>query len=483
MPIFRPVLYVFGLCLLAIGFAGFIPGIVDLWGGYEDYPVFFAAAAISIFIGGALSFANYERDPQLDLRQAFLLTSLLWFGLPVFAGLPFMFTATNLSLTDAYFETVSGLTTTGSTVIVGLDSLPPGVLLWRGLLQLLGGLGIVVIAIALLPFLRIGGMQMMRTESSDRSDKVRPRASQIAGSIAIAYLVLTLLCALAFLLEGLSPLDAAVNAMAALSTGGFANHDTSFGLYETPSVFWTASLFMTLGGMPMVIFVRLWQGDWRAPWKDSQVRVFIGGLLIVGLLLGLWLWANGLYDDLTQAWRHAFFNVISIVTTTGFVSTDYGLWGQAVWPLIFVLSVIGGCTGSTAGAVKIFRWQVLFQHLRRTLRRATQPHQVVRLTFNRQPITEDIIASVGLFLYLYLAILLISAVALAATGLDFVSALTGAAATLGNVGPGLGPILGPSGTFRDLNDTATWICSVNMLLGRLELLSILVLFDRRFWKG
>ncbi len=481
-PLFdvRPVLYVFALCLVAIGVFEMLPGLVDWALGLPDAPVYFAAAAITIFVGGALAFTTHQRKVTLGLRQAFLLTPLCWLGIPVFAGLPFMFTETNLSFADAYFETVSGFTTTGSTVVIGLDSLPPGILLWRGLLQWLGGVGFIVMAIAILPFLKVGGMQILRTESSDRSEKILPRASQIAGAISATYLILTLLCIVAYLLTGMTLLEAVVHGMTTLSTGGYSTSDSSLGHFG-PGVHWVAVLFMLLGGLPFLLMVRVWQGDRRALLQDSQVRAFLLFLGGVILLLALWLWIGGVYHDFEPALRHVAVNIIAVVTTTGFASTDYQLWGAAVLPLFLFLMLVGGCTGSTAGGVKIFRWEILFSQAHRQLRQAINPHRMLARRYNGRPLPADVPASVGVFFFLYLGLLFLFTVALAATGLDFVTALSGAATALGNVGPGLGPVIGPAGNFLTLPDSAKWICSLAMVMGRLELLTVLVLFDWRFW--
>lgn len=477
----RPVLYVFSLCLLAIGVFATLPAVVEWITGHDDAPVYFAAAAIAIFVGGTLAFTTYQQKVSLSLRQAFLLTPLCWFGLPVFAALPFMFTETQLSFTDAYFETASGLTTTGSTVIVGLDHLRPGILLWRSILQWLGGIGIIVVAIAILPFLRVGGMQIMRTESSDRSDKVLPRASQIAGAIALVYLVLTLACMLAYWLAGMTPFEAICHAMSTVATGGYSTSDGSMGAFG-PLAQWVSVVFMLAGALPFTLMVKTWRVDRRVLWHDSQVRTFILGLVAVILALALWLRLSGVYDDFGEGLRHVALNVVSVVTTTGFASTDYQLWGLAVLPIFLFLMLVGGCTGSTAGGVKVFRWQILFGEAARQLKQAIDPHRVLPRRYNRQPLPTDVPGSVGLFLFLYLGLMLLFTVALSATGLDFITALSGAATALGNVGPGLGPVIGPAGNFQPLPDSAKWLLSAAMVMGRLELLTVLVLFDWHFWR-
>lgn len=477
----RPVIYVFAFCLFAEGLFMLLPALVELGNDKGEAAVFLASAAIAIFVGGALALTTRQRRAALSLRQTFLLTPLCWFGLPVFGALPFMFGATDLSFTDAYFETVSGFTTTGSTVIVGLDDLNPGIQLWRGLLLALGGVGFIVIALAVLPFLRIGGMQVMRTESSDRSEKVLPRASQIAAATAITYAVLAGIASVAFWFSGMSPLEAVVHAMSATSTGGFSTSDMSMGKFDSPA-HWVAMVAMLAGALPFALLYRASRGEYGALWRDSQVRAFFLFLLAVILPLAAWLWLEGIYPSLEEALRHAALNVVSIVTTTGFASTDYQLWGSGVLPIFLFLTLVGGCTGSTTGAVKIFRWQVLFGLARRQLQQAINPNRVLAVRYNGKPLPADVPASVGLFLFLYLGLIMLITFALAATGLDFTTALSAAASALGNVGPGLGQLVGPAGNFVPLSDTATWLLSIAMVMGRLELLTVLVLLDPRFWR-
>jgi trk system potassium uptake protein TrkH len=477
----RPVLYVFAFCLFAEGLFMLLPALLELGNDEGEAAIFLASAAIAVFVGGALALTTRQHRTPLSLRQTFLLTPLCWFGLPVFGALPFMFGQTHLSFTDAYFETVSGFTTTGSTVIVGLDSLGPGIQLWRGLLLALGGVGFIVIALAVLPILRIGGMQIMRTESSDRSEKVLPRASQIAAATATTYAVLAGLSAVALWFCGMTPLEAIVHAMSATSTGGFSTSDLSIGNFSAPT-HWVAMVSMLAGALPFALLYRSSHGEYRALWRDSQVRAFFLFLLAVILPLGFWLWLDGIYPDLETALRHSALNVVSIVTTTGFASTDYQLWGGGVLPIFLFLSLVGGCTGSTTGAVKIFRWQILFGLARRQLVRAVYPNRVLAERYNGKPLPPDVPASVGLFLFLYLGLSLLFTVALAATGLDFTTALSSAISALGNIGPGLGETVGPAGNFVPLPDSATWMLSIAMVMGRLELLTVLVLLDPRFWR-
>lgn len=477
----RPVLYVFSLALVACGLFELLPGFVEWAYGHDDAPVYFASAAVAVFVGGALAFTTHQEQVVLNLRQAFLLTPLCWFGLPVFASLPFVFTDSGLDFTDAYFETVSGFTTTGATVMVGLDDTRPGLLLWRAILQWLGGIGIIMVAVAILPFLRVGGMQIMRTESSDRSDKILPRASQIAGAIARLYLGLTVLCIVAYWACGMRLFDAVTHALTTVSTAGFSTSDRSLAAFPA-ATHWVAVIFMLLGALPFVLLVKTLQGDRRALLGDAQVRGFLYAVGTVVLLTTAWLLLHGDYVEFEPALRAAAVNIISVVTTTGYASADYQSWGNGMLPFFIFLMLMGGCTGSTSGSIKIFRWQILLQESGRQIAQMADPHRVLPHRYNGRPIPSDVPGSVGLFVFLFFALILVFTALLTAVGLDFVTAVSGATTMLSNVGPGLGPIIGPTGTFQPLPDSAKWICSFAMVMGRLELLTVLVLFDWRYWK-
>jgi trk system potassium uptake protein TrkH len=477
----RPVLFVIGIIVSIVGAAMVLPALSDIASGHEDWRVFVASSAITLFVGGAMILTNRVKSPQFTLRHMFLLTTLTWVVVAGFGALPFAFASLDLSLADAYFESMSGLTTTGSTVIVGLDHAPPGILLWRGLLQLMGGVGIVAIAIAVLPALRIGGMQLFRLESSDKSDKVLPRATQIVGSLGIVYAVLSIACAVLYMAGGMSAFDAVVHSFATISTGGFANYDASFGYYDSAFIDGVGALFMLMGGMTFMLFVRASQGDWRSLWSDTQTRWYLAVALVFTGAISLWL-IVAMEMPPFLAVRHSLFNVVSILTTTGLVSTDYSQWGSFPIALFFILTFLGGCSGSTSGGIKIFRFQMLYEIGRAHVHQAFQPSGVFVPKYNRRQITEAVTQSLLAFLFLYFVTFGAVAVALSATGLDLVTALSGSATALGNVGPGLGDIIGPAGNFAPLPDAAKWILSAAMLMGRLELMTIFVLVSRAFWR-
>ncbi|MBL8700948.1 MAG: TrkH family potassium uptake protein [Alphaproteobacteria bacterium] len=459
-----------------------IPAMADIIVGNPDWRIFIAAASVTAFVGIALTLAARTEIASFSLRQAFLLTSLSWVVVAAFGALPFAFSRLNLSYADAYFETMSGLTTTGSTVIVGLDKAPAGVLLWRGLLSLIGGVGIIALAIAVLPLLRVGGMQLFRLESSDKSEKVLPRAGQIVIGIGTAYLLLNFACALSYWIAGMDGFDAVNHAMSTIATGGFTTSDSSFGKYDSPLLDGLATVFMLMGGMTFTLFLRMYQGEHLALWRDKQTHAYLGTFAAFAAAIATWLvLAEG--KEIGFAVRHAAFTVSSVITTTGFASTDWGVWGPFPLVLIFMLTFVGGCSGSTSGGIKIFRFQVLFQIGRTQIRQALQPSGVFISKYDRKPISDAVAQSVLAFVTLYVFTWAMASAALGLCGLDLITALTGAATALGNVGPGLGEIIGPAGTFAPLPTSAKWILSFAMLLGRLELITVFVLLSRRFWRS
>jgi trk system potassium uptake protein TrkH len=398
----------------------------------------------------------------------------------VFGAVPFV--GLGLPPADAFFETVSGLTTTGATVITNLDNQPRGILLWRALLQGIGGLGIIVVAILILPFLRIGGMQLFQTESSDRSEKIVPRARQLVASICGVFIGLVLACATVFMILGMTPFDAICHALPTISTGGFSTHDQSFGHFESAALHWAAIFFMICGALPFVLFIKTSRGDAWCLWRDQQVRGILTLLFTASMVLAIWLTLTK-HLHFSDAMRLATFNVVSVVTTTGFTSADYASWGPFAVGVFFILLFVGGCSGSTSGGIKIYRLQVASLLTRSHLLHLISPHRIVTLLYNGRRLPEDVPFSVVAFLALYMTTIGLFTVVLTAMGLDLVTALSSAATAVSNVGPGLGEIVGPSGTFATLPTGAKWVLSAAMLLGRLELFTVLVLFRPEFWRS
>ncbi len=478
----RPVLFVLGILLATLATAMLIPAVVDAILGGPDWSVFVISAGVTLFIGVGLILANRSGGAaQLTLREAFLLTTLTWLVIGVFAALPFMLSQLGLGFTDAYFETVSGITTTGSTVIADLDAASPGLLLWRALLQWMGGIGIIAMAVAILPILQVGGMQIFRTESSDKSEKIKPRIQQIAGTILEVYLALTLACAVILAMLGMPLFDAVAHAMTALATGGFSTKDASVGHYQDPGIEWALAFFMFCGGTTFVAMAQAARGAPRVLLADSQFRWYCAYVVAFTLMLTAWQLAFG-QTGLHEALRSSAFNVVSIATTTGFASEDYTLWGPLPIAAFFFITFIGGCTGSTAGGLKVFRFCVLGSIAGKQLRQLVHPHAITLPSFNRRPISDDVVRSVLGFFCFYGMSFAALTLGLAACGLDIVTSTSAAAQALGNVGPGLGQIVGPAGNYATLPVAAKWLLATGMLLGRLELLTILVLFTPQFWR-
>ncbi|WP_425072688.1 TrkH family potassium uptake protein [Sagittula sp. S175] len=478
----RPVAYVIGLLVAALGGCMMLPMLVDLAEGRGEWHVFLESGIITILAGGLVALACSNAVGEgLTLQQTFLLTTGVWVALPVFGALPFVFGATDASYTDAYFEAMSGMTTTGSTVFSGLDTLPKGLLLWRGLLQWLGGVGIIVVAMVFLPELRVGGMQIFRSEAFDTMGKILPRATQISSSISTIYISLTLICAVCYIVTGMNAFDATVHAMTTVSTGGFANYDASFGTFSGPAEY-VASVFMILAALPFVRYVQMLNGNETALLRDSQVRAFLGTIAMLVLVTSITLlWIFPHHPE--QAVREALFNISSIISGTGYASVDYMGWGNFLIALFFFIGLIGGCAGSTACSVKIFRYQLLFASVKVQLRRIRSPHGVFVPRYDGRPVGQDVLSSVMSFFVFFVVSLGLFSVVLGMMGLDFITAVSGAATALGNIGPGLGDQIGPAGNFAGLSDPAKWVLSFAMLVGRLEVLAVYALFTVRFWRG
>ena len=478
---FRPIIFVIGILLTTLALAMCAPMAADLADGHPDWKVFAGSGGLTLFIGVAMTLAARGPRFELNIRQAFLLTTGAWLVLTMFAALPFTFASTGLSYTDAFFEAMSGITTTGSTVIAGLDTAPSGVLLWRALLQWLGGIGIIVMAVGVLPMLRIGGMQLFRAESSDRSDKVLPRVTQIATGIGMTYLGLTVLCALLLAAVGVSGFDAVAHAMTTIATGGFSTSDASVGAFANPAAEMVITVFMLCGALPFVLYLQALRGDPGALARNNQVRAFIVIVACVVVAMTVWRVAAGV--PVLQALRSVVFNVVSIITGTGYVTAGYDGWGNFAIAVFFFIMFIGGCAGSTTCGIKVFRFQVLYVTAAAQIHRLIQPHGVFVPHFNQRPIDHEVASSVMSFFFLFAVSYAVLALLLGALGLDFVTAVSGAATAICNVGPALGPVIGPSGTFAPLPDAAKWVLSAGMLLGRLELFTVLVLLTPSFWRG
>ncbi|WP_239495314.1 TrkH family potassium uptake protein [Salinicola halophilus] len=478
----KPIFKVLAL-LLAVLAAFMLPPIVLL--GLENDPDLWAfLKSIGVIVATVVVLLAWTwRTPvELKTRHMFILTTSSWVAISAFASLPLVLGAPQLSFTNAVFESVSAITTTGSTILSGIENLSDGLKLWRGLMQWMGGIGIIVMAIAILPFLKVGGMRLFQTESSDWSDKVLPRAGGIAKASGLIYLVFTLAAILSYRLAGMETLDAVVHAMSSVSTGGFANYDASFGIYQDrPLILWLGSLFMLAGALPFVLYIRLIRDSHGALWRDQQVRGLVTLLAVV--VAALTLYRVAAFDEAPFAALTAVtFNVISVVSTTGYASADYSLWGPLAVTTFFFITFVGGCSGSTSGGMKIFRFQVGGLTLLNQLRYLVHPSGVFAQRYNGRPLSDEVVRAVIAFSFFFFLTFAVFALALSALGLDMVTAVTGAATALANVGPGLGDTIGPAGNFAPLPDAAKWILCLGMLMGRLEILTVLVLLMPFFWR-
>jgi trk system potassium uptake protein TrkH len=483
-PYTRPVFHLTGRMLLALAAAMLLPVIFDVLEGDPNWKAFLLASGITFACGGGLTHLTRCRLSEgLTLRQAFLLTPVSWTTIALFGAIPLYisdYAQLRDSFTNAFFESMSGLTTTGATVIVGLDAAPQGILLWRALLQWLGGIGIIGVAIAILPALGVGGMQLFRTESSDRSEKVMPRVREIAAGIVLIYVALTVACGLAYWLVEMTAFDALAHALTTVSTAGFSTSDVSMARWDDPILHWIATLFMLSGAVPFVLYLRLFQGQ-RDALRDSQVLFLLGLLAIVIIAVAAWLTLAGRHSA-ADALRLASFNVVSLVTTTGFATADYTLWGNLMIGLFFGLMFVGGCTGSTSGGMKIFRFQVMIRMLQSQFLRLLYPRGVFPRVYAGRILPDDVIGSVVVFFSLYFICYSALTVAMMAFDLDFLTSASAAVSALSNIGPGLGPIIGPAGNFATLPDASKWLLCFGMLLGRLELFTVLILFFPQFWR-
>ncbi len=440
-------------------------------------PVFIPAAAISGLTGGLIALA-VQGDRRREFRRShtFLLTSTVWLSAAAAGALPLFLW--KLSAVDALFESVSAVTTTGSTVMTGLDTTPHGILMWRAILQALGGIGFVVAGMALLPVLRVGGMQLFRTESSDRSDKEFGTATHIAGATLAIYLGLILLCVIVYLEGGMSTFDAVTHAFTTLSTGGFSNYDSSFGHFDSAYLQWSATFFMLLGGLPFMWYLRI---ATRGKFRNEQVSAMLASIAIVIVLMTLWLMETTGRGP-GEALRLVAFNVVSIVTTTGYATTDYTAWGPLAMVVFFGLTAVGGCTGSTAGGAKAMRWIIMARAIVVGVRRVRFPHGLFTIRYEGRRVAPDVLDGVVSFFTFYIVTVAVLAAALSLMGLDMDTALSGALTSLANVGPGVGDVIGPSGNFASLDDGAKILLALGMYAGRLEMLTVFILFLPRFWR-
>ena len=481
LPTLRTLAFINGIFLVTLAISMLVP-VATLMAFQQPRGInaFLWSSLLTFIAGITMITQGRPQNTQLRPRDMYMLTVSSWVLVSIFAALPFVFTQ-HVSFTDAYFESMSGITATGATIFTGLDSMSPGILIWRSLLHWLGGIGFIAMAVAILPMLRIGGMRLFQTESSDRSDKVMPRSHMVAKYMVLAYVGLSGFAVLAFWLAGMSLFDAINHAMSAIATGGFSTSDASLGKWQQPAVHWVAVMVMILGSLPFVLYVSTLRGNFRALVRDEQVRGFFLILLSSWLLLACWKWSNSDMPWLDTL-RHVAVNLTSVMTTTGFAVGDYHLWGPFASMLFFYLGFVGGCSGSTAGGLKVFRFQVAYILLKANLMQLVHPRAVIKQQYNRHRLDEEIARSILAFAFFYTITIASLALIVAMTGMDWITALSGAASMVSGVGPGMGDLIGPAGNYAALPDLAKWALTLGMLIGRLEILTVLILLMPSFWR-
>ncbi len=480
MSNYKTVFFTLGILQIILGISMLIPILTQIIYSELDSS-FIGAAIISIIFGVLFFLSNLNHDKKLNLQQAFLLTALSWLTIAIFGSLPFIFSNLELSITDSFFESMSGITTTGSTIISNLQEAPKSILLWRAMLQWLGGIGIIVMAITLMPIMNVGGMQLFKISSNDSSEKLLPKSKEVALRLIYVYLTLTTFCTLTYRIFGMSIFDSITHSMTTIATGGFSNYNESIGHFNSLSIEISSMIFIILGSLPFIAYIKFLNGDKKIFFLDAQIKSFIKIIIFSVILLSLYmLFYTSDFSFINL--RPIFFNVISILTGTGYVAGEFDVWGS--FPLVFFLMLmfIGGCAGSTTCGIKIFRIQILYVFVVNQLKKIIYPKGIFLIKYDKNTIDDKFMASIISFIFLYLVIFFLLTALLTLSGLDFVTSISGAATSISNVGPGLGSTIGPSGNFANLPEFSKWILSFGMILGRLELFAILVLFLPSFWK-
>ena len=480
MSNYKTVFFTLGVLQIILGLSMIIPIIIQIIYGQLDSS-FIGAGIITIVFGVLFFLSNLDHDKKLNLQQAFLLTALSWLSIAIFGSLPFIFSNLHLTITDALFESMSGITTTGSTIIKNLNDSPKAILLWRAILQWLGGIGIIVMAITLMPIMNVGGMQLFKISSNDTTEKILPKSKEIALKLIFIYSGLTFLCAIFYKIFGMNYFDSLTHSMTTIATGGFSNYNESLGFFNSASIEITAIVFIILGSIPFIAYIKFLNGNRKIFISDSQIKSFIKIIVISILILFFYLTIQN-KSFLEVNLRSVSFNVVSILTGTGYVTQEFDNWGS--FPLIFflILMFIGGCAGSTACGIKIFRVQILYLFLINQLKKIIYPRGIFIIKYDNNNVDDKFMASIISFIYLYIIIFFIITALLSLSGLDFTTSISGAATSISNVGPGLGELIGPNGNFSQIPDFSKWVLSLGMILGRLELFAILVLFLPSFWQ-
>ena len=480
MSNYKTVFYTLGLLQIILGVFMLIPIISQLV--FDQFnSTFLVSSIITIIFGSLFVISNLSHEKKISLQGAFILTALAWISIATFGSLPFYFSVLNLSFTDSFFESMSGITTTGSTIITNLNAVPKGILLWRALLQWLGGIGIIIMAITLMPIMNVGGMQLFKISSIDTSEKILPKSKQISLRLILIYSILTVSCGFFYKIFGMNYFDSLTHSMTTLATGGFSNYNESIGFFNNRYIEVTSMIFILSGSIPFIAYIKFLSGNKNIFIKDSQIKAFLKiiAISIIIMLIYLILFQGKSFSsnivDIS-------FNIISILTGTGYVTTNFDDWGN--FPLIFFLFLmfIGGCAGSTACGIKIFRFQLLMHFISIQLKKIIYPRGIFIIKYDGKNIDDKFLSSVISFIFLYITIFFLITLLLSSTGLDFLTSVSAAATSISNVGPGLGEIIGPNGNFSELSIFSKWILCIGMILGRLELFAILILFLPSFWR-
>lgn len=477
----RHAVHIAAILGLYLSLAMLVPAVVDLYYGHPDWQIF----AVSAFLVGGLSAATFMATrmgpPPFSKKFGFLLVNLLWAVFSIVGAIPFWLSSLKLDFAQALFESVSAITTTGSTVIVGLDDAPPGLLVWRSLLCWLGGIGIVVLGLFIIPYLRVGGMSFFKMESSDTSDKPFARVASFSRAFLLIYISITVLCTIGYNMTGMNRFDAINHAMSTVATGGFSTHDASFAYFGSIPLLWTATFFMALCSLPFSILIVLAVRGRLDALRDPQIIVFLGYLSAFSIAVAIYhRLANGVEFHLALA--HSFFNITSILSTSGYASEDYSLWGPFVVMVAFIATFMGGCSGSTAGGIKAYRFVVLFNAIRSGLNKLIYPNAIYAVRYGNNTVDADTQRAIFLFFTTYILLWVLGSLGMGALGYDFITATSAVITCLSNVGPGLGSLIGPAGNFSTLQDPELYLLSLMMLLGRLEVLTVLVILTPIFWK-
>ncbi len=480
-----PIVHVLGLVVLIFAFALLLPVAAGLY-FHDAAATAYDDAFVVIFLSGLFMWlGTRHKKRELQIKDGFLLVALVWAVLPAFAALPFLIHFPDLSFTDAYFEAVSGMTTTGATVFTGLDTMPPSINLWRHLLNWMGGMGIIVLAVAILPMLGIGGRQIFKAETPGpmKDSQLTPRIAQTAKGLWAIYAAITLACVLSLRVAGMSWFDALCHAFSALSLGGFSTHDASIGYFNSVPIEVVLTVFQIIAAGNFTTHFLVWRTRNAAAYRsDAEMKALLVWLAAGILVVTLFLWLKGVYPDFLSALRYASFNVVTIATDCGYASTDFAQWPIFAPLLMLLMSAMLVCSGSTGGGIKMIRTMILFKQAGREMKRLMHPQAHIPLKVGQQVIENKVVLSVLAFVALYLGTVVVLSFALMGSGLDFVSAFSAIIACINNAGPGLG-VVGPANNYAALTDFQTWTCTLAMVLGRLELFTFFVLFTRTFWRS